>query len=81
MTAILILNAVLMVSIVAAVLSVLGWGIVTDRTRASWPARRAERRARLSASSAQPAARTAQPALRTAQPARRPYGRLPGYSA
>ena len=79
MTAILILNAVLMVSIVAAVLSVLGWGIVTDRTRASWPARRAERRARLSAS--QPAARTAQPALRTAQPARRPYGRLPGYSA
>lgn len=37
MTAIVILNAVLAVFIVAAVLSLLGWGIVTDR---AWPATR-----------------------------------------
>jgi hypothetical protein len=33
MTAIVILNAVLVVLVVAAVLSLLGWGIVTDRAR------------------------------------------------
>lgn len=37
MTAIVILNAVLAVFIVAALLSLLGWGIVTDR---AWPATR-----------------------------------------
>jgi hypothetical protein len=37
MTAIVILNAVLAVFIVTSVLSLLGWGIVTDR---AWPATR-----------------------------------------
>lgn len=37
MTAIAILDAVLAVFVVAAVLSLLGWGIVTDR---AWPASR-----------------------------------------
>jgi hypothetical protein len=37
MTAIVILNVVLAVSIVISVLSLLGWGIITDR---AWPATR-----------------------------------------
>lgn len=43
MTAMLILNAVLMVLIVAAIVSHLAWSIVAGRARVRWLARRARR--------------------------------------
>jgi hypothetical protein len=42
----LILNLVLAAAIVIAILSLLGWGIVTDRTRVAWIRRHHSDRAR-----------------------------------
>lgn len=47
MTATLILNLVLSVAIVGAILSLLVWGIVTDRTRTASLDHHARRRARV----------------------------------
>jgi hypothetical protein len=50
MTIMLILNAVLALAIVTAVVSLLGWGIVSDRARVGAIRRHATRRARHHAS-------------------------------
>jgi hypothetical protein len=46
MTLMLILNALLAITIVTAILALLGWGIVADRARTASIARHAPRRAR-----------------------------------
>jgi hypothetical protein len=65
----LILNAVLAIAVLTAVLSLLGWGIVTDRAKAASVTHHASRRARAHAS--------AQPA----QSGYRGYGRAPEFGA
>ncbi|HEY8762875.1 MAG TPA: hypothetical protein VIM18_01670 [Solirubrobacteraceae bacterium] len=65
----LILNAVLAVTIVTAILSLLGWGIVTERARMASITRHASRRTRVHAG------------VQAAQPGYRPYGRAPELSA
>ncbi len=66
----LILNAVLMLLIVASILSVLVWGVATDRARVVTLARHSRRRARIQ-----------QRAVPLQPVGRRQYGRVPGLSA
>jgi Tfp pilus assembly protein PilX len=65
----LILNVVLGVAIVIAILSLLGWGIVTDRARVASLGRQTPKRARARAAAA------------STEAERRQYGRVPGLSS